>query len=100
MFAILGAGGQVLYNRADSRVSKVAESFPENKSKSWFDSKWSPMKPLTDSEHAKMLEEKLLRVDADIALIDERIESLRTQERSLNAQSGEAQTRAPGTESK
>lgn len=39
------------------------------------------MKVLTDSEYENMLQEKLLRVNVEIALIDESIEKLRAQER-------------------
>lgn len=41
------------------------------------------MKVLTDQEYEDMLQEKLLRVNADIALIDERIEAVRDQERAI-----------------
>jgi hypothetical protein len=43
------------------------------------------MKVLSDSEYETMLREKLLRVNAQIALVDENIEALRAQERQLAA---------------
>ena len=43
------------------------------------------MKVLSDKEYEDMLREKLLRVDADIAMIDENIEALRRQERQSEA---------------
>ena len=36
--------------------------------------KWSPMKVLSDEEYERMLQEKLLRVEAEIAVLDEKIE--------------------------
>jgi len=39
------------------------------------------MKVLSDSEYESMLREKLLRVNAQISLVDENIEALRAQER-------------------
>jgi hypothetical protein len=83
MFAILGAGGQALYNRADDQVSEFAQSTSKNSMDSWLNSKWSPMRPLSSSEYEVMLQERLLRVNADIALIDENIEALRIRERAL-----------------
>lgn len=80
MFALLGATGQYLYNVADARNSALAGK-PECKESSWLDSKWSPMKVLSDQDYENMLREKLLRVNAEIALVDESIEALRSQER-------------------
>ena len=40
-------------------------------------SRWSPVEVLTDEQYRKILQEKLLRVDAEIALIDDRIEEAR-----------------------
>ena len=42
--------------------------------------KWSPMKVLTDEEYESMLREKLLRVDAEIAIVDEDLGKLREEE--------------------
>jgi len=52
---------------------------PVDEDRSWMNSRFSPLKKMTDKEYSHMLSEKLLRVDADIALIDERIEKLREQ---------------------
>lgn len=53
---------------------------------SWFRSKWNPLKKLTDQEYIDMMLEKVLRVEADIALIDDRIAELRqkSREEALN----------------
>lgn len=78
MFAIFGAAGQAIYNSRDAKRTEEALNPSETK-KSWFDSKWSPVKKLTEAEYAHMLEEKLLRVNAEIALVDESIERLRAE---------------------
>lgn len=89
MFAVFGAGGQALYNRLDAQHLEEAgkEEVVDGKGKgwkgSWLDSKWSPMKVLSDAEYEDMLQEKLLKVNAEIALVDESIEALRGQEREL-----------------
>lgn len=84
MFALFGAAGQALYNRADARNLEIAGSTQAKKT-SWLDSKWSPVTVLTDDVYEKMLQEKLLSVNARIALIDENIEALRDQERKMKA---------------
>lgn len=81
MFAMLGAAGQSLYNVADARHQQraVAGVDSENKKSAWLDSKWSPVKVLSDEDYGKMLQEQLLRVDAEMSLLDERINVLRMQ---------------------
>lgn len=84
MFALFGATGQYLFNVVDARKSALAGR-PEAAKNSWLDSKWSPMKVLSDKEYESMLREKLLRVNAEIALIDENIETLRAQEQKTTS---------------
>lgn len=43
--------------------------------------KWIPMKTLSDEEYESMLREKLLRVEAEMAVMDEEIGRLREEER-------------------
>lgn len=96
MFAAIGAGGQALYNRADEQVAESAESTATNTAtnriQSFLNSKWSPMRPLSSSEYETMLRERLLRVNADIALIDENIEALKAREKYMASKSVESQT--------
>lgn len=40
------------------------------------DSKWIPLRSLSDQEYKSMLSEKLLSIDAEIALLDEKMEEL------------------------
>lgn len=89
MFALFGAGGQAMYNWGDSRNSAQTAAPETDLKKSWLDSKWSPMKVLSDKEYEEMLREKLLRVNAEIALVDENIEALRVQERESEADAKE-----------
>lgn len=82
MFSLLALVGQALYNRADAKHSAfdsddldkapLAESIGRRLAKS----KWSPVKVLSDEEYERMLREKLLHVNAEIAIIDEGIERL------------------------
>ncbi|KAI1212316.1 uncharacterized protein F4807DRAFT_457816 [Annulohypoxylon truncatum] len=73
VFSTLGGAGEYLSQRFKNR-SKDNESKPKS---SWIDSKWSPVKRLTDEEYEKMLEEKILRINAEISIIDDNIASLR-----------------------
>lgn len=44
---------------------------------------WSPMSVLTDEDYEKMMNEKILSVEAEIAIIDEKIEQFRKQQKEL-----------------
>lgn len=82
VFSLFGGIGQKLYNLADARNSELIESGEKGKSlhESWINSKWSPMKVLSDKEYEDMLREKLLKVDVEIALVDDSIARLRKKE--------------------
>jgi len=43
------------------------------------------MSVLSDAEYEKLLQERLLRINAEIALVDENIEALRAQEKDITA---------------
>ena len=48
--------------------------------------KWSPMKVLSDEEYEKMLKERLMRVEAEIRVLDERIESINSEPGSVRGE--------------
>lgn len=73
-FGVAGALGQKLY---DSRQAATPEEADKNLKNSWMNAKWSPVKVLTDDEYENLLREKMLRVSADIAILDESIEAVR-----------------------
>ncbi|TGJ84420.1 hypothetical protein E0Z10_g4360 [Xylaria hypoxylon] len=73
-FGTLGAGSSYL-----SQLTQGTESGPKT---SWLDSKWSPMQPLSDQDYIDKVEEKILRLDAEIAIIDENIASLKASSQS------------------
>lgn len=102
IFAIFGCVGQWCYNWADERHSErvaVAAEMeairPQGKQKEvglWervAEMKWSPMKTLSDEEYADILREKMLAVDAQIALVDEEVERLRKEEQMMAKVEGE-----------
>ncbi|KAK2882500.1 hypothetical protein FQN49_000299 [Arthroderma sp. PD_2] len=77
--SILGLVGQYSYNKLEERQIRL-QSEPVS-SKTWAermaDSRWIPIKNLSDEQYRNMLEEKLLSVDVEIALIDDNLKALR-----------------------
>jgi hypothetical protein len=71
MFSVFGGFGQALVNAFEGKTSNPGQN------QGFLHSRWSPVTPLTDDDYKKMLEEKLLRVEADIAIIDDHIKTLR-----------------------
>ncbi|KAK2776987.1 hypothetical protein FQN53_002453 [Emmonsiellopsis sp. PD_33] len=52
-----------------------------------LESRWLPLRPLSDEQYMSMLDEKLLGINAEIAIIDEKIEALRNVEASSSSSS-------------
>jgi hypothetical protein len=82
MGTLTGYLGQKAYVMLDERhtTAVTTESTQEPVWKRALNSKYSPMKVLSDDQYAALLREKLLRVDADIAIVDEDIEKWRKQQ--------------------
>ncbi|KAL8999373.1 MAG: hypothetical protein Q9169_001799 [Polycauliona sp. 2 TL-2023] len=106
MFSLFGFAGQYAYNALDARHHNLdgPSTLPTTQSTStagadrggieaqdfksedplWkraLNSKWSPMKVLSDEQYEKMLRTKLLRVEAELAIVDEDIEKVKQTER-------------------
>lgn len=94
MFTLFGYAGQMLYNALDRRhTQQIHQSATDKDSSSLWrrlaNSKYSPMKILSDEEYEKILKGKLLRVEAEIAVIDDDIDKLKivnSQEREGSSQ--------------
>jgi hypothetical protein len=88
---VVGFLGQKGFNILDSRHTESLTS-PEasiQKAPFWqraMQSKYSPMKQLSDEEYKKFLEDKLLRVDTEIAVIDDNIASLKKEDGVPNSE--------------
>ena len=74
LWTLLGAVGQKAVNEYQQQIENSPMS--ENK-KSWFDSKWSPIRKMSDEEYHRYLQEKILGIEAEIAIIDDHIRDLR-----------------------
>ena len=97
MFTLFGWGGQHAYNYLDARNSRdiehqshrkeTGEAKPrESLTHKLAKSKWSPVSVLSDDEYENMIKEKLLKVEAEIAIIDERIEGYKQEAAQSKAQ--------------
>lgn len=72
VWGALGLGGQCLVDAVSPRFEEARHGKP---GPSLVDritsSKWSPMTKLSDEEYERMLKERLVRVEAEIALVEE-----------------------------
>ncbi|KAF2276372.1 uncharacterized protein EI97DRAFT_433213 [Westerdykella ornata] len=86
MFTLFGYGGQKGYDwfeqRRTDKTHRVQELQKEGKEElNWLQrltqKKWSPMSILTDEQYEEMLNEKILGVEVEIAMIDDKIKEFR-----------------------
>lgn len=91
MGSLVGGGGQIAVNVWTSFRQKAAE----RPTGDWLGAKWSPMTKLADQEYENILEEKLLRLDVEIALLDENIAALRAEKEDQAKASAKATSQTP-----
>ena len=82
MFSVFGFVGQSIYNSLELRKAVAAnnEDSRIEKPNIWrrlAESSWTPVKFIPDQDYQKTLQEKLLSVEAEIALLDEDLDKLR-----------------------
>ncbi|PYH96203.1 hypothetical protein BO71DRAFT_321445 [Aspergillus ellipticus CBS 707.79] len=77
VFSLLGYVGQSSYNAIDTWQMEKANTPSKPFLQRMADSKWIPLKSLSDDDFKGMLNEKLLSIEAEIALVDDKIEELR-----------------------
>lgn len=91
MFSLFGTAGQWMYNRL--AASRIVDAEPK---KSFLERvgerKWSPMKSLSNEEYAAMLRERQMKVDVEIAVIDDKIAALK-KEMERNALEGKTEAK-------
>ncbi len=76
MFSLYGAGGQTAVNWWTKRATRLANAPEVEKPEAWWE-KYMPLKRITEEDYIRALEERLLRAEADIALVDEHIQQVR-----------------------
>ncbi|KAL4931991.1 uncharacterized protein BDV17DRAFT_255771 [Aspergillus undulatus] len=97
VFSLLGYVGQVSYNALDEWQLEQANKPSKPFLTRMAESKWVPLKSLSDDEYKGILAEKLLSIDAEIALIDDKIGEL--EKAKLNAPV-EVSSQSPGRETR
>ncbi|KAK3900380.1 hypothetical protein C8A05DRAFT_35992 [Staphylotrichum tortipilum] len=99
VWSLVGAGGQAVVNRWDARAERAANAPPkEEKPDSWW-RKLIPLTRITEEDYIRILEERLLRAEADIALADDKIKELTELKRKQEKEAAVAQTDNPAASS-
>jgi hypothetical protein len=76
MIGLLGFAGQGGYNMVSA--AQKSDSIPRRSIiQQLAESKWVPLKALSDQQYEELLQQKLLKVDAEISIIDENISTLK-----------------------
>lgn len=105
MFSIFGFAGQTAYSFLDKKNSdeieeqaRLVAAGQDTPKKNWVqrfaETKWSPMEVLTDERYEAMLQEKLLAFEAEIAIIDDKIEGFRQKAKEQALKQAQAQAQA------
>lgn len=76
VFSLLGYVGQSAYNAIDSWQMEQASVPSKSFLQRLADSKWVPLRSLSDDDYRGILNEKVLSIEAEIALLDEKIQEL------------------------
>lgn len=103
MFSIFGFSGQHLHNYLDNRryakaVQRMETEQPTgNLIQRLSKHKWSPLKELADDEYENILKEKLLKIETEVALIDDRIGELRKEQANASSTAGKEKSAEKGT---
>jgi hypothetical protein len=74
VFGIFGMLGQGAYNTFQSGGEQIKSELPY--SQRLLESRWIPFKRLSDEDYVAMFNEKTVEIDAEIAIIDEKIAAL------------------------
>ena len=75
--SLFGTAGQWAYNSTFGSPKLESEEPKKNFWQRVGERSWSPMKVLSNEEYAAMLRERQLKVDVEIAVIDEKIAALK-----------------------
>jgi hypothetical protein len=78
MFSLFGFLGQTAVNRYDKSDMPLPDGPQLNFWQRFASLKWMPVTVLDDVEYEDMLREKQLKLEAEIALVDERIALLKS----------------------
>ncbi|KAK5115840.1 hypothetical protein LTR85_009434 [Meristemomyces frigidus] len=94
MWSLFGCVGQLAYNR----YSVAPKEQQQPKVGFWqrvAEKRWSPVTFMSNEEYAEKLREKLLKVDVEIAVLDDKIAALRKQQQDDGAATAEEPKTGP-----
>src|SRR3954463_11248040 len=78
MIGLMGFAGQSGYNMFSE--AQQSESTPRRSvMQRLTESKWVPLKALSDQQYEEMLQQKLLKIDTELLMIDEKIATLKAE---------------------
>ena len=80
MFSLFGFLGQIGYNKYNERRD-VDEPPKPGFWKRMSEKSWSPVTVMTNDEYTEMLKEKMLKIDVEISILEDRIQALREQQK-------------------
>lgn len=87
MWSLFGCMGQVTYNSFSARP---AEQQPKEKFwKRMAEKSWSPVTFMSNEEYVEILREKMLKVDVEVAVLDDKIAALQKQQNDEGVQASE-----------
>jgi hypothetical protein len=86
---VLGAGGQGIVNKVAEIREEIRKAKTTDDGPAWMRSKYAPMKRLTDQEYEDIMEEKKLKLDTEIALIDDKVAELKAKAAVNSAKAAE-----------
>jgi len=76
MIGLMGLAGQSGYNLFSE--AQRSESSPRRSiMQRLTESEWAPLKALSDQQYEEMLQQKLLKIDVELSMIDEKIATLK-----------------------
>ncbi|KAI7471669.1 hypothetical protein KC351_g12031 [Hortaea werneckii] len=80
MWGLSGLVGQATYNAMYAKPAVVVEGPKETFWERMAKKSWTPIKYVTNEEYAEMLREKMLKIDVEIAVLDDKIAELKKQQ--------------------
>ena len=84
MFTIFGAAGQIIHNRFTGLKTTDTSSMKDFW-KRMSEKNWSPVKMMSNEEYTDVLREKMLKLDVEIAVLDDNIAALKVRQNSEQA---------------
>lgn len=82
MFSLFGFAGQVAYNTFTSSAAVTTQDPQQGFWRRMSEKSWSPITVMNDEQYIELLKEKMLKVDVEISIVDDRIAALREQQQA------------------